>query len=152
MLCINSFWGELINFQGKLSLILLFVLFFKGIYSIRKEFAPRGSKFFPYSVDPFSERNWHAVKQTGSLKNCLPWRKWQIFYKMHPFPLRYFMVLFQDEYCIAVHVYIQVIFLIKNSLLYTWWLWKVTLEHIHLAQILHATWKIVSTQLLPDYA
>ena len=26
----------------------------KGVYSIRNEFAPRGSKFFPYRVDPFS--------------------------------------------------------------------------------------------------
>ena len=27
----------------------------KGVYSIRKEFAPSGSKFFPYSVDPYLE-------------------------------------------------------------------------------------------------
>ena len=27
----------------------------KGVYSIRKEFAPRGSKFFPYRLDPISE-------------------------------------------------------------------------------------------------
>ena len=28
----------------------------KGVYSKRKEFAPKGSKFFPFRVDPFSER------------------------------------------------------------------------------------------------
>ena len=27
----------------------------KGIYTKRKEFAPKGSKFFPSRVDPFSE-------------------------------------------------------------------------------------------------
>ena len=26
----------------------------KGVYSIRKEFASEGSKFFPFRVDPFS--------------------------------------------------------------------------------------------------
>ena len=29
--------------------------FWKGVFSKRKEFAPRGSKFFPFRVDPFSE-------------------------------------------------------------------------------------------------
>ena len=29
--------------------------FIKGVYSKRKEFAPRGSKFFPFRVDPFLE-------------------------------------------------------------------------------------------------
>ena len=28
----------------------------KGVYSKRKEFAPKGSKFFPFRVDPFSEK------------------------------------------------------------------------------------------------
>ena len=28
---------------------------FKGVYSKRKEFAPNGSKFFPFGGDPFSE-------------------------------------------------------------------------------------------------
>ena len=27
----------------------------KGVYSKRKEFAPKGSKVFPFRVDPFSE-------------------------------------------------------------------------------------------------
>ena len=31
--------------------------FWKRVYSIRKEFAPVGSKFFPYRIDPFSERD-----------------------------------------------------------------------------------------------
>ena len=29
------------------------------------------SKFFSYRVDPFSEGDWHAVMQTGSLESCL---------------------------------------------------------------------------------
>ena len=29
--------------------------FWKLVYSRRKEFAPKGSKFFPFEVDPFSE-------------------------------------------------------------------------------------------------
>ena len=36
----------------------------KGVYSIRKEFAPKGSKFFPYRVDPFSEGVLCGGKQT----------------------------------------------------------------------------------------
>ena len=34
----------------------VYIPFSEGVYSIRKEFAPRGSKFFPYKVDPFSEK------------------------------------------------------------------------------------------------
>ena len=30
----------------------------KGVYSKRKEFAPFGSKFFPFRVDPFLEGSW----------------------------------------------------------------------------------------------
>ena len=32
-----------------------FVSHLKGVYSKRKEFAPMGSKFFPFEVDPFVE-------------------------------------------------------------------------------------------------
>ena len=35
------------------SINIVFVPFWKGVHSIKKEFAPRGSKFFPYRVDPF---------------------------------------------------------------------------------------------------
>ena len=40
-----------------------------------KEFAPRGSKFFPYRIDPFTEGAWHTVKQTRNHNSFLPWRK-----------------------------------------------------------------------------
>ena len=63
-----------------------FVPFWKWVYSIRKEFAPIGSKFFPYRIDPifigskflpcrvdsFLERAWHSLKQTGSHRSYLP--------------------------------------------------------------------------------
>ena len=31
--------------------------FWKGVYSKRKEFAPKGSKFFPFRVDPFQKES-----------------------------------------------------------------------------------------------
>ena len=40
--------------SGKVTLSL-FCTFLKGVYSKRYEFAPSGSKFFPFKVDPFSE-------------------------------------------------------------------------------------------------
>ena len=46
-----------------------------GVYPIRKEFAPSGSKFFPHRVDPFSEEAWCAVKQTEKSHNSyLPFK------------------------------------------------------------------------------
>ena len=42
-----------------------------GVYSKRKEFAPLGSKFFHFIVDPFSE-TLCAGQQTGTHKYCLP--------------------------------------------------------------------------------
>ena len=36
----------------------------KGAFSKRKEFAPNGSKFFPFRVDSFSEWAWCAENQT----------------------------------------------------------------------------------------
>ena len=53
---------------GKVTLsnFKIFVPFCKGVYSIRKEFALRGGKFFPYRADPFSEGDWCAKKQTGN--------------------------------------------------------------------------------------
>ena len=41
------------------------------VYSKRKEFAPpgsKGSKFFPFRVDPSPEDGWFAGMQTGSHK------------------------------------------------------------------------------------
>ena len=45
----------------------------KRVSSKRKEFAPCGSKFFPYRVDPFSEGDLRAVKQRESHESRLPW-------------------------------------------------------------------------------
>ena len=45
-------------------------LFWKGVYSKRKEFAPKGSKFLPFGVEPFPERECVRKKQTGSNKSC----------------------------------------------------------------------------------
>ena len=47
--------GEMIHFQGKQLCQNCFVSFRKGVYSIRKEFVPIGSKFFPYRVNPFQK-------------------------------------------------------------------------------------------------
>ena len=38
----------------------------KGIYFKREEFAPHGSKFFSFKVDPFLEEPFCARKHTGS--------------------------------------------------------------------------------------
>ena len=42
--------------------------FWKGVYSKRKEFAPNGSKFFPFRVDPFSGRSQKQFWQLPPLK------------------------------------------------------------------------------------
>ena len=44
----------------------------KDVYSKRKEFAPTGSKFFPFRADPFSDGAWSIQMQTGSYKSYLP--------------------------------------------------------------------------------
>ena len=61
-------------FQGRQ--LSHFASLLKGVYSKRKEFAPLGSKFFPFRVDPFSEGIWYADMQTESHKNCLLGNKW----------------------------------------------------------------------------
>ena len=43
---------EQILFQGRQLSKTYFVSLMKVVYSIRKEFAPHGSKFFPFRVDP----------------------------------------------------------------------------------------------------
>ena len=40
--------------------------FWKGVNSIRKEFAPRGSKFFPLRVDHFSEGDKNKLDRVAS--------------------------------------------------------------------------------------
>ena len=52
--------GKGYTFRGDNSVKIVFVPFCKEVYSIRKEFAPRGSKFFPYREDPLKECVWHS--------------------------------------------------------------------------------------------
>ena len=62
----------MIRFQGRQLWKVVFFFLLKGVYFKRKEFAPKWSKFFPFNVDPFSEGDWRAGKQTGCYKNCRP--------------------------------------------------------------------------------
>ena len=43
-------------------------VFLKEVYSKRKEFAPNGSKFFPFKVDPFSEGRQNSLRKLPPLK------------------------------------------------------------------------------------
>ena len=49
-------------FRGENSIRIGFVPFWKVVYSFRREFTPRGNKYFPNRVDPFSKGDWCAVK------------------------------------------------------------------------------------------
>ena len=40
--------------------------------TLKKEFAPNGSKFLPFRVDHFLEGDWYAGKQLGSHISCFP--------------------------------------------------------------------------------
>ena len=70
----SQFWGimDTLSRGGKFQ--NCFASLLKGIYSKRKEFAPHGSKFFPFRVDSFSDGARFAELQTGSHKICLPWK------------------------------------------------------------------------------
>ena len=59
----------------------------KGVYAKRKEFAPKGSKFFPFRVYPFSKGDLCAGKQTGSHKSYRPCKKWRKLYQVYQVPL-----------------------------------------------------------------
>ena len=51
------------------------ITFWKGVYSIRKEFAPMGSKFFPFRVDLFPFRVDPFQKGCKIfLQSCHPWK------------------------------------------------------------------------------
>ena len=82
--------GEWILFQGSNSVKIVFVSVLKWVYSKRKEFAPRGSKFFPFCVDPFSEGAWNVEKQTINHKSCLPCKTWQKKMPSVSSPLKHF--------------------------------------------------------------
>ena len=63
-------------FKGDTFASVAFVPFWKGVYSKRKEFAPHGSKFFPFRVVySFSEGDWCEGMQTASHKTYLPRKK-----------------------------------------------------------------------------
>ena len=48
--------------------------FWKRVCSKRKEFAPKGSKFFPFRVDPFSEGSQNNFDRAASLRvHQFPW-------------------------------------------------------------------------------
>ena len=53
--CLFLIFGGIIHFQGRQLYLNWFVPYLNGVCTIRKEFAPRGSKFFRCSVDTFSE-------------------------------------------------------------------------------------------------
>ena len=68
---------------------MFYLPFWKVVYSERKEFAPFGSKFFSFRVDPICEGAWCAVEQTESHKRCLSCKQekcltalWTIFQKV----------------------------------------------------------------------
>ena len=63
------------NLKGNGDKLLFFFPFWKRVYYKREEFAPLGSKFFPFRVDPFSEGDWCIGTQTGSHKSYLPCKK-----------------------------------------------------------------------------
>ena len=61
--------------------------FWNEVYSKTKEFAPTGSKFFPFGVDAFSEERQTHLKRVASLVYRFPlsvklflWRKYLLVY------------------------------------------------------------------------
>ena len=49
----SLFKGNLYTSKGDKSVKIRLALFSKQVYPKRKDFALRGSKFFPFTVDPF---------------------------------------------------------------------------------------------------
>ena len=85
----SPFW------KGSYSKTLFSSPYWKGVYSKRKEFAPRGSKFYPFRVDPFSEGYWREGKQSGSHKSCIPFQKWREIHQVNRVFLRYMLSLYK---------------------------------------------------------
>ena len=69
------FMHYLYTFGEDNSFKVVLSLFWKRVSSKRKEFAPTGSKFFPFRVDTFPEGVSCAGKQTGRHKSYLPCKK-----------------------------------------------------------------------------
>ena len=69
---------------------VVFVLLLKKESALKENISdPRGSKFIPVSVDPFSERAWCTGKQTGRHKKVVPciYVKWLKICHAYPVPL-----------------------------------------------------------------
>ena len=82
------------TFRGNDSVKIDFAPSCKGVYSKRKEFAPRGSKFFPFRVDPFLEgldvqkRKQEVTKVVSLVKNDKKKKKKKKKnYQRYPVPL-----------------------------------------------------------------
>ena len=58
----------------------------KRVYIERKDFAPIGSKFFPFNVNPLFRRGTCVEKQTGSHNSCLPCKNGKNSIKYIQFP------------------------------------------------------------------
>ena len=64
------------NFVTSCSLNCKTCCFWKGVDSIRKEFAPSGSKFFPYREDPISEKGQNKYDiVTAPESICIPFKR-----------------------------------------------------------------------------
>ena len=79
--------GKEHTFRGDNSVKIVLLLFRKGVYSNRKEFAPFRCKCFPFRVDPFSEGDWYVGKQINH-KSC---RNSRTSTKCIQVPLRYLL-------------------------------------------------------------
>ena len=62
IISINTLLWEMDTIPGAAIVNTVFVSLLKGVNTKRKEFAPCGSKFFPFRADPFSEWDWWAGK------------------------------------------------------------------------------------------
>ena len=60
----KKYWlRAMVFFQGRQLCQNCYLPIWEGVYSKRKEFAPIGSKFFPFRVDQFSGGDWCAERQ-----------------------------------------------------------------------------------------
>ena len=67
---ISAFFVKGDNFCDLLFNFLDIKPILKGVYSKRKEFAPHGSKFFLFKVDPISEGRQNKFEKIGSLEKA----------------------------------------------------------------------------------
>ena len=74
-------WNGVPFREGTSSFKIVFAYHLKGVYvySKRKEFAPIGSRFFPFRIDISLKAAWYGGKETGSHKSCLLCKWWTIY-------------------------------------------------------------------------